>query len=116
MNLIEISLKRPTAVIATVLMVVVFGLVALNTIPIQLTPDVRRPIIDIRTNWRDAAPAEVEREITNRIEEKLGGIDGALELTSRSRYGASRIRLEFREAERYLARRAQGGPARGARF
>ncbi len=96
MNLIEVSLKRPTAVIAAILMVVIFGLVALQSIPIQLTPDVRRPIIDIRTNWRDAAPAEVEREITNRIEEKLGGIDGALELTSRSRYGASRIRLEFR--------------------
>ncbi|MHA1108868.1 MAG: efflux RND transporter permease subunit, partial [Alphaproteobacteria bacterium] len=96
MNLIEISLKRPTAVIAAILMVVIFGVVALQAIPIQLTPDVRRPIIDIRTNWRDSAPAEVEREITNQIEEKLGGIDGALELTSRSRYGASRIRLEFR--------------------
>ena len=96
MNLIEVSLKRPTAVIAGVLMVVIFGLVALNTIPIQLTPDVRRPIIDIRTSWRDSAPAEVEREITNRIEEKLGGIDGVLELTSRSRYGNSWVRLEFK--------------------
>ncbi len=96
MNLIELSLKRPTAVMAAVLMVVVFGLVALQTIPIQLTPDVRRPIIDIYTNWRNAAPAEVEREITNRIEEKLGGVDGVLELTSRSRYAASRIRLEFK--------------------
>lgn len=76
MNLIETALRRPTAVIAAVLMIVVFGLVALHSIPIQLTPDVRRPIIDIRTSWRDAAPAEIEREITNRIEEKLGGIDG----------------------------------------
>ena len=96
MNLIELALRRPTAVVAGVLMIVVFGLVGLRSIPIQLTPDVRRPIIDIRTNWRDAAPAEVEREITNRIEEKLGGIDGVSELTSRTRYGASRIRLEFK--------------------
>ena len=96
MNLIETALKRPTAVIAGILMVVVFGLVALYSIPIQLTPDVRRPIIDIRTSWRDAAPAEVEREITNRIEEKLGGIEGVRELTSRSRNGMSLIRLEFR--------------------
>ncbi len=41
MNLIDISLKRPTAVVAAVLMIIVFGLVALRTIPIQLTPDGR---------------------------------------------------------------------------
>ncbi len=95
MNLIDVSLRRPTAVVAAVLMVIVFGLVALRTIPIQLTPDVRRPIIDVRTNWPGAAPVEVEREITNRLEEELGGIEGLIEFTSRSRQGQSRIRLEF---------------------
>ncbi|MEE8515663.1 MAG: efflux RND transporter permease subunit [Alphaproteobacteria bacterium] len=95
MNLTEVSLKRPTAVVAAVLLVVAFGLVALKTIPVQLTPDVRRPIIDIKTRWRGTAPAEIEREITNRIEEQLGGIEGVAELTSRSRLGQSRIRLEF---------------------
>ncbi|TDI63787.1 MAG: efflux RND transporter permease subunit [Alphaproteobacteria bacterium] len=93
--LIEISLKRPMAVMAGVLMIVAFGLVSLQTIPIQLTPDVRRPVIDIRTNWRGEAPVDVEREVTNRLEEELGGIEGVVELTSRSRFGQSRIRLEF---------------------
>ena len=96
MNLIDIAIKRPTAVMAGVLAIIVFGLVALKTIPIQLTPDVRRPIIDIRTKWRGAAPVEVEREITNRLEEELGGIEGVLEFSSRSRPGDSRIRLEFK--------------------
>ena len=46
MNLIRLSLARPIAVVAAVLMVVIFGAVALQTIPIQLTPDVRKPIIN----------------------------------------------------------------------
>ena len=50
-------------------MVVMFGWVALQTIPIQLTPDVNRPIIQITTSWPGAAPAEVEREIINRQED-----------------------------------------------
>lgn len=83
------------AVMAGVLMIVAFGLVALQTIPIQLTPDVRRPVIDLRTNWRGEAPVDVEREVTNRLEEELGGIEGVVELSSRSRLGQSRIRLEF---------------------
>ncbi|MCZ6847444.1 MAG: efflux RND transporter permease subunit, partial [Alphaproteobacteria bacterium] len=94
-KLIEVSLRRPMAVMAGVLMIVAFGLMALQTIPIQLTPDVRRPVIDLRTNWRGEAPVDVEREVTNRLEEELGGIEGVVELTSRSRFGQSRIRLEF---------------------
>ncbi|MBT5077176.1 MAG: efflux RND transporter permease subunit, partial [Rhodospirillales bacterium] len=63
-KLIELSLKRPTAVMAAVLMIIALGLVSLQTIPIQLTPDVRRPVLDIRVRWSGAAPVEVEREIT----------------------------------------------------
>ena len=41
MDLIRLAIQRPIAVMAAVLMVVMFGIVALQTIPIQLTP--RRP-------------------------------------------------------------------------
>ena len=95
MDLIRLSILRPVAVIAAVIMVVMFGLVALKEIPIQLTPDVRKPIIDLRTYWPGAAPAEVEREITNRQEEVLKGLDGLEEITSRSEDGRSAVKLEF---------------------
>jgi HAE1 family hydrophobic/amphiphilic exporter-1 len=94
-KLIELALKRPIAVMAAVLLVLAFGLVALQTIPIQLTPDIRRPQIDIRTRWSGAAPVEVEREVTNRLEQELGGLEGMIELSSRSTLGSSRIRMEF---------------------
>ncbi|MBT4628200.1 MAG: efflux RND transporter permease subunit [Rhodospirillales bacterium] len=95
MDLIRTSIERPVAVIAAVLMVIMFGLVALDSIPIQLTPDVRKPIINLRTIWAGAAPAEVEREITNRQEETLKGLEGLEEISSRSEDGQSSITLEF---------------------
>ena len=95
MNLIRLSLARPIAVVAAVLMVVIFGAVALQTIPIQLTPDVRKPIITVQTVWPGAAPAEIEREITNRQEEVLRGIEGLEEMSSSSQNGRARITLEF---------------------
>ena len=95
MDLIKASIERPVAVIAAVLMVIMFGLVALNSIPIQLTPDVRKPVISLRTFWPGAAPAEVEREITNRQEEVLKGLEGLEQITSRSEDGRSSITLEF---------------------
>ena len=95
MDLIRLAIQRPIAVMAAVLMVVMFGMVALQTIPIQLTPDVRKPVISIQTIWSGAAPAEIEREITNRQEEVLRGLEGLDEMTSRSQDGRSRITLEF---------------------
>ncbi|MCP4330290.1 MAG: efflux RND transporter permease subunit [Alphaproteobacteria bacterium] len=95
MDLIRLALDRPIAVIAAVLMVVMFGFVSLQTIPIQLTPDVRKPVITIRTVWPGAAPAEIEREITNRQEEFLRGIEGLEEMSSRSQNGRATVTLEF---------------------
>ena len=95
MNLIRVAIERPIAVMAVVLMVVMFGLVALQTIPIQLIPDVRKPVISLRTLWPGAAPVEIEREITNRQEEVLKGLEGLEEISSRSQDGRSRITLEF---------------------
>jgi len=95
MDLIGFAIRRPTAVAAAVMIVLALGLVALQTIPIQLTPDVRRPVLQISTWWSGASPLEVERELTNRIEEELTGIEGVTEMSSDSSLGRSRITLEF---------------------
>ena len=95
MNLIHHSIARPTAVIAAVIMAVLFGFVALRTIPIQLAPDVSRPVIQITTNWIGAAPAEVEREILDPQEEALKGLEGLESLEGAAQDGRARITLEF---------------------
>ena len=94
-RLINVSIERPIAVIAAVLMVIMFGFVALETIPIQLTPDVNRPVITVTTQWPGAAPAEVEREVVNRQEKELKGIEGLESIVSRSETGRARVTLEF---------------------
>ncbi|MDX1594954.1 MAG: efflux RND transporter permease subunit, partial [Gammaproteobacteria bacterium] len=95
MNLIRTAIDRPIAVIAAVLMTVLFGLVALETIPIQLAPDVNRPVITVTTNWGGAAPVEVEREILNRQEEQMAGLEGLAEITGSAEQGRARMTLEF---------------------
>jgi len=95
MDLIRGAIERPTAVIAAVLLAVLFGAVSLLTIPIKLTPDVEKPIITIETEWFGAAPAEVEREILNRQEEVLTGLDGLETITGTAEDGQAEIELEF---------------------
>ena len=96
MNIIKLAIDRPIAVIAAILLVVLFGTVALSRIPIQLTPDVNRPVITVTTEWFGAAPAEIEREIINQQEEQFAGIEGLVSITSSAQHGRGRITLEFR--------------------
>lgn len=95
MNLISLSIHRPIAVVAVVFMVLLFGYVALQRIPIQMAPDVRQPVIIVETFWPGSAPAEVEREIVNRQEDVLKGLEGVRSMDSRSRPGRAEITLEF---------------------
>ncbi len=95
MNLIRVAIDRPIAVISAVLMVLMFGWLSLQTIPIQLVPDVNRPVIQVQTNWPGAAPEEIEREIVNRQEEVLKGLENLEEMVSSSTTGQARITLTF---------------------
>ena len=95
MNLIKLSIQRPIAVLAAVVMVVLFGWVSLDRIPIQMAPDVRQPVIRVATNWPGAAPAEIEREIVNRQEEVLKGIEGLQRMESNARNSRASVELEF---------------------
>ncbi|MGI9411386.1 MAG: efflux RND transporter permease subunit, partial [Hyphomicrobiaceae bacterium] len=47
MDIIKLAIDRPIAVVAAVLMAVLFGALALSRIPIQLIPDVRKPVIQV---------------------------------------------------------------------
>ena len=95
MNIIRLSIERPMAVIAMVLMILLFGYVALQRIPIQMAPDVRQPVIIITTPWRGAAPAEVEREILTPQEDELKGLEGVKRMLSEASHGKGKITLEF---------------------
>jgi HAE1 family hydrophobic/amphiphilic exporter-1 len=95
MNPIRVAIDRPVAVMAIVIMAVLFGVLALTRIPVQLAPDVRKPIVVVETVWSGAAPAEVEREIANPQEDAFRGLEGLERMTSRSRTGQASVSLEF---------------------
>ncbi len=95
MNVIQLSIQRPTAVVAVVLMVVLFGWVSLSQIPIQMAPDVRQPVIIIKTSWRGASPTEVEREIVSKQEEELKGIEGVKKILGEAKSNQGVVTLTF---------------------
>ncbi len=95
MQLIEFFIRNPVKVTVGVLLMSLFGVVALYRMPMQLTPEVQIPTITIETRWPGASPQEVEREITLEQEEQLKSVEGLKKMSSESSDSHSRISLEF---------------------
>ncbi|MGH8014690.1 MAG: efflux RND transporter permease subunit, partial [Candidatus Zixiibacteriota bacterium] len=95
MKIIDSSVKYPISVIVGVLIAVFAGFVALNRVPVQLTPEVLRPIITVTTIWPGASPEEVEKEVIDKQEEYLKSIEGVLKMNSESNDGMGVVTLEF---------------------
>lgn len=95
MSLISLSVQRQVGVTVGVLLVTLFGLLALLRTPIQLTPEVSRPEITVATDWSGASPEEIEKEIVQRQEDQLKGVEGVEEMKSQSLDSQGRIVLTF---------------------
>jgi multidrug efflux pump subunit AcrB len=95
MRLTQLGLGNPVAVVVGVLLAIMFGLISLNRLPIQLTPEVEQPRITINTTWRAAAPEEVESEIIEPQEDVLRGLPGMTEILSRAQRGRGSITITF---------------------
>lgn len=95
MDIVKYSLEKPVSVFVAVILMVTFGLIGLNQLPIQLTPDVETPKITVKTIWGGATPREIEKEIIERQEEALKGLQGLTKMESSSYNSFGEVTLSF---------------------
>ncbi len=95
MDFIRFCINNPTKVTVGVLLVILTGIMSLFAIPIQLTPDVDRPIITVETNWVGRSPEEVERSVIEEQEDKLKGVASLKKMTANATLGQGKLELEF---------------------
>ena len=96
MHPIEAFIRNPVKVTVAVLLLALFGIIALLRMPMQLTPEVQIPTISVTTRWPGASPQEVEREIIQEQEEQLKAVEGVTKMSSESMDSNGTITLEFR--------------------
>ena len=89
--------RRPVLAIVLNLLVVLAGVAAFTGIEVRELPNVDRPVITIRTDYDDATPETVDKEITAIIEGAVARTPGVVSISSQSSAGQSRITVEFSE-------------------
>ncbi|MCP3677965.1 MAG: efflux RND transporter permease subunit [Deltaproteobacteria bacterium] len=95
MDIIRFAIEKPVTVIVGVILVVLFGIIGLLSLPYQLSPTVTEPDITVETRWPGATPYEIERDIIEEQENVLKGIPGLTEMESTSANSRGSITLRF---------------------
>jgi len=95
MWLSDVSVKRPVFATVISLMLVAFGVLSFNYLPVREYPDVNPPIVSVDTVYVGAGSEIIESRVTQIIEDQINGIDGIKSIRSSSRDERSRITVEF---------------------
>ena len=95
MSYVETAVKWRHGTLAFYVLLVLFGAIALTTLPMELQPGGDIPQITITTAYPGAGPTEVEDLITRPLEDVLEEIEAIKEMTSASASGSSTITMEF---------------------
>ncbi len=95
MLLSDASVKRPVLALVLNALLLAFGLIAFDRLPLREYPDIDSPIVNVRTDYPGASAAVVENKITQVLEDRLSGLEGLKVMSSKSQDGSSDITLEF---------------------
>ena len=95
MTLSELSIRRPVLAIVASLLIVVFGIASLFSIPVRELPDVDSAVVTVLTVYTGASPQIVDTDITELVEGSVAGVSGVKTIRSQSRRGRSSTVIEF---------------------
>ena len=96
MFITELSIKRPAVSWVMSLILIVFGLFVFWKLPVRELPNgIQPPVVQVQINYKSASASIVDQEVTQVVEDVIGGAAGIKNIDSKSENGRSTINVEF---------------------
>ena len=98
MSLSDLFIKRPVLTTVCSILIVLVGLIAIPTLPIENLPNIAPPQIQVTANYSGANSLVTEQAVTNVLEQQINGVPGAAYISSlTTNTGASTVNVFFDE-------------------
>lgn len=95
LSIIHAALNRVRTVLLFFALIFIAGLVALQTIPKEASPDITIPYVYVGTGLEGISPEDADRLLVQPLEQELQGLEGMKELVSTASEGRATLTLEF---------------------
>ena len=95
MDLIDLAMRRSRTVILSLLVILVGGIVAYQTIPKEAEPDIEIPVIYVSIEHDGISPEDSERLLVRPMEQELRSIEGVKEMSASAYEGGANVTIEF---------------------
>lgn len=89
------AIEKPVILTVGILILTLFGVLAIFSVPVQMIPDLDARLIKVSTSWPGATPQDVEKEILIEQEQYLTRLPGLERMVSTANTGKAEIELEF---------------------
>jgi hydrophobic/amphiphilic exporter-1 (mainly G- bacteria), HAE1 family len=91
----DTAIRKPVVTIVAMIALVLFGVFALVNSEVDEFPTIANPTISISVSYPGATPSQVERDVVDKIEEKVNAISGLEQISSQSVDGFASITVQF---------------------
>ena len=95
MNVTELSVRRPTAIIVAVALIVGLGVVGYINLGADLFPAVNTPVISVHSTYPGAGAEEIDKSLIKPIEDAVSGVNGIDTIRSTSGTGFGYTVIQF---------------------
>jgi hydrophobe/amphiphile efflux-1 (HAE1) family protein len=96
MFITDVSIRRPVVAWVMSLILIVFGIFVFSKLPVRELPDgLQPPVVQVKVDYKSASAPIIDQEVTQVIEDVVGGAEGIKNIDSTSENGSSSINIEF---------------------